>query len=74
MGNFLKPQVTLNNIYGKMGTMGIRKGRIFIRRDICKDMVLSKFFKWKKKNIRESRKNKFKKYSQGWLRHVEKGE
>lgn len=74
MGNFLKPQVTLNNICGKMRTAGIRKGRIFISRDICKDMVLSKFFKWKKKNIRESRKNKFKKYSQGWLRHVEKGE
>lgn len=28
----------------------IRKGRIFISRDICKNMVLSKFFKWKKKH------------------------
>lgn len=57
----------LDSICGKKGKVvvfieDIRKGRIFIFRNICKIMVLSKFFKWKEKYKRKLEKmNLFKK-------------
>lgn len=67
MDNFLNPQVKSDSICGKKGkvvvlTEDIRKGRIFIFRNTCKTMVLSKFFKWKEKHKRKLEKmNLFKK-------------